>query len=123
MLNIFKNEALIKGITCVMLFVFILGWQPLAGGLAAQSENFESSQKHETIFANLDHSGNIIEMFAVNSFIRPGERVLDYGDYAKITNLTNNSAPVIEDGRIIFEDTGDEAIFRYQGTIDMLDRN
>ena len=111
----FNNAASRIAVAFVLLLALILGWHPLTGVSAALGNG--ASQKHETIFVNLDHSGNISEMFAVNSFIRPGESAIDYGDYENIINLTNNSVPLINGDRIVFEDLGDMSIFRYQAAL------
>jgi X-X-X-Leu-X-X-Gly heptad repeat protein len=118
MFKFFKNTAFKIGVALVLSLALILAWQPLKGELAVRQEGLEVSQKHETIFANLDHYGNVIEMFTVNSFLRPDENVVDYGDYTKIINLTNDSVPQIEEDRIIFDAKGDGSIFRYQGTLE-----
>ena len=117
MFNFFKNTVLKTAVALVLSLVIILGWQPLTGELAAQNENAEPSQKHETVFVNFDHSGNVIEMFAVNSFVQPGESVTDYGDYENVINLTNNSVPMIIEDRVVFEDLRDLRIFRYQAAL------
>ena len=117
MFNFFKKTALKTAVAFVLSLVIILGWQPLTGELAARNENAEPSQKHETVFVNFDHSGNVIEMFAVNSFVQPGESVTDYGDYENVINLTNNSVPMIIENRVVFEDLRDLRIFRYQAAL------
>lgn len=111
----FKNSASRIAAAFALSLTLTFGWYPLTGGSAALSDH--ASQKHETIFVNLDHSGNIDEMLAVNTFIQPGESVVDYGDYESIINLTNDSVPLINEGRIVFRDLSGEKIFRYQAAI------
>jgi len=117
MFNFFRNTAFKTAVAFALSLVIILGLQPMTGELAAQNAGSQPSQKHETIFVNFDHSGNMIEMFAVNTFIKPGDSITDYGDFENIINLTNNSVPTITENRIVFEDLAGLRIFRYQATL------
>ncbi len=74
-------------------------------------------EKDEVIYANLNASGTLKQMYVVNSFAvtKPGE-IIDYGNYSNIRNLTDLSE---------IEQTGNDEIhfqaeedFYYQGKLE-----
>lgn len=75
------------------------------------------SAKDEVIYGNLDATGKVNDIYVVNTFYidKPG-KLLDYGNYSNVRNLTNLSElDFDESGRIQFE--ADEKEFYYQGEL------
>ena len=94
-----------------------LNGQSLAADPAPQAERSEAVPKDETIFVNLGGGGRIKEIYVINAFRQPNGKIVDFGDYAALVNLTNDSEPEIEGERITFEAGGENGIFRYQGRL------
>jgi len=95
----------------------IFGSQSFAGGLNHRPGESNPSPKHETIFARLDYHGNVTDIYVVNTFLKPAAEIVDYGGYENLVNLTCNAVPGVEGERITFTVSGEETIFRYQGTL------
>ena len=118
MIGLKKNRSVIKALLIVLSLLIIFGAQSIAGGVASQHISDDPTPKHETIFANLDHNGNVSKMFAVNTFVNPDDTIVDYGDYSTILNLTDESLPEIDGDRIFFDAVANEKVFRYQGALE-----
>ena len=94
----------------------------LAGCLLAGAAlpAFAASAKEEVIYANLDASGTVTGVYAVNSFsVQAGDTVADHGSYTAVRNMTTSDAVkqsgdtvtvhVTEDGKLYYEGTMDAA--------------
>ena len=94
----------------------------LAGCLLAGAAlpAFAASAKEEVIYANLDASGTVTGVYAVNSFaVQAGDTVTDHGSYTAVRNMTTTdplehsgdtvTATVAEDGKLYYEGTMDTA--------------
>ena len=94
----------------------------LAGCLLAGAAlpAFAASAKEEVIYANLDASGTVTGVYAVNSFaVQAGDTVTDHGSYTAVRNMTTTdplehsgdtvTAAVAEDGKLYYEGTMDTA--------------
>ena len=79
-----------------------------------------ASAKEEVIYANLDASGTMTGVYAVNSFaVQAGDTVTDHGSYTAVRNMTTTdplehsgdtiTATVAEDGKLYYEGTMDTA--------------
>ena len=79
-----------------------------------------ASTKEEVIYANLDASGTVTGVYAVNSFaVQAGDTVTDHGSYTAVRNMTTTdplehsgdtvTAAVAEDGKLYYEGTMDTA--------------
>ena len=79
-----------------------------------------ASAKEEVIYANLDASGTVTGVYAVNSFaVQAGDTVTDHGSYTAVRNMTTTdplehsgdtvTATVAEDGKLYYEGTMDGA--------------
>ena len=79
-----------------------------------------ASAKEEVIYANLDASGTVTGVYAVNSFaVQAGDTVTDHGSYTAVRNMTTTdplkhsgdtvTATVAEDGKLYYEGTMDTA--------------
>jgi X-X-X-Leu-X-X-Gly heptad repeat protein len=101
----------------LLLVLATFGPPSPAGGSPPQQEASKPSAKHETIFARLDHSGDVSEVYVVNTFLKPAGKVVDYGGYADLVNLTDQVEAILEGERITFTLTGEDTIFRYQGML------
>ena len=90
----------------------------LAGCLLAGAAlpAFAASTKEEVIYANLDASGTVTGVYAVNSFaVQAGDTVTDHGSYTAVRNMTTIdplkhsgdtvTAAVAEDGKLYYEGT------------------
>lgn len=88
----------------------------LAGCLLAGAAlpTFAASAKEEVIYANLDASGTVTGVYAVNSFaVQAGETVTDHGSYTAVRNMTTNdplehsgdtiTATAAQDGKLYYE--------------------
>lgn len=65
-------------------------------------QNDIASQKSETVYVSLDHNGYAKDISVVNVFPQTGTRVVDYGTYQKISNLSNALEPLIQGDKISF---------------------
>lgn len=101
----------------LLLLLAAFGPQSASGGSSPQQGASKPSARHETIFARLDHSGDVSEIYVVNTFLRPAGEIVDYGSYADLVNLTNQAEAIFAGERITFTLTGEDTIFRYQGTL------
>lgn len=76
------------------------------------------SVKDETVYVNLDSSGNVTNTIVVNSFKTFGNRrILDYGNYTEIKNLTTTAKPKVNHNYIEWELPADREEFYYQGKV------
>lgn len=89
----------------------IFSLQPVLSALASP----EVPQYDETLYVTMDPYGEIKESSIVKNYQMNGSsKVVDYGAYEKVMNLTDHSEPVIgEDGSITFspEETGKRFYF------------
>ncbi|MFG6150201.1 YhgE/Pip domain-containing protein [Halobacillus sp. B23F22_1] len=75
------------------------------------------SSKHEVVYSTLTAAGNQEEMYVVNNFsIEETGKIIDYGAYTNVQNLTNVSDIKQEDERI--QMTAEEDEFYYQGDLE-----
>lgn len=77
----------------------------------------EFSTKDEVIYGKLDAQGNVQNMYVVNSFhiTEPG-RLIDYGDYTEVRNLTDLSK-MNQSGKNKIQFQADDEEFYYQGEL------
>ena len=79
-----------------------------------------ASAKEEVIYANLDASGTVTGVYAVNSFaVQAGDTVTDHGSYTAVRNMTTTdplehsgdtvTATMAQDGKLYYEGTMDTA--------------
>lgn len=62
----------------------------------------------ETCYATLDAYGGLLESSVVKSYRTYGAgKIVDYGVYDQVTNLTNGQSAAVEKGTVSFELTGD----------------
>ena len=81
-----------------------------------------ASAKEEVIYANLDASGTVTGVYAVNSFaVQAGDTVTDHGSYTAVRNMTTTdplehsgdtiTATVAEDGKkITITNNGEDSV-------------
>jgi putative membrane protein len=87
-------------------------------------QNALASQKSETIYVSLDHSGGLENISVVNAFPQTNTRIVDYGAYQKITNLSNTLEPLIQSDKITFDLTTEESRsepFYYEGQLSKIE--
>ncbi|MDO5118272.1 MAG: metallophosphoesterase, partial [Eggerthellaceae bacterium] len=74
-----------------------------------------SYEKAEVVYSTLDTKGNLVASYVVNQFdIKAPGRVVDYGDYEIVKNLSTEAALARQDGATIF-DAVDCGVFYYEG--------
>lgn len=91
----------------------------LAGCLLAGAAlpTFAASAKEEVIYANLDASGTVTGVYAVNSFaVQAGETVTDHGSYTAVRNMTTND-PLEHSGDTITATAAQDGKLYYEGTM------
>lgn len=71
----------------------------------------------ETLYITLDSTGNIEESSVVKRYSNFGAgEIVDYGDYEKVSNLTNRTDPVTgEDGSVRFQVDETDQAFYFEG--------
>jgi X-X-X-Leu-X-X-Gly heptad repeat protein len=76
--------------------------------------------KSETVYAKLAADGGVTGVYVVNSFEIPAHDKLysfaDYGNYEKVTNLTDSAPISVTDGKVEVT-AADEGMFYYQGNM------
>lgn len=76
-----------------------------------------SITKDENIYATLKQDGSVSGIYVINEFSsESGGRISDYGDYTSVTNLTDQSELLLEDGHVTAEIPGGQ--FYYQGELE-----
>lgn len=64
----------------------------------------------EAYYATLDYYGNLTEGTVVKSYILNGAtRITDFGTYDEVVNLTDNTAPILQNGTASFQFAEDHA--------------
>ncbi len=77
-----------------------------------------ASAKEEVIYANLDASGTVTGVYAVNSFaVQAGDTVTDHGSYTAVRNMTTTD-PLKHSGDTITATMAQDGKLYYEGTMD-----
>ena len=77
-----------------------------------------ASAKEEVIYANLDASGAVTGVYAVNSFaVQAGDTVTDHGRYTAVRNMTTTD-PLEHSGDTITATMAQDGKLYYEGTMD-----
>ena len=64
-------------------------------------------QTDETAYINLDYYGEIEEINVVKGCTLNGNtKLIDYGNYEKVVNMTNGAEPILENGKVVWDLTG-----------------
>lgn len=75
--------------------------------------------KDETVYMQLESNGRIQSATVVNAFDGAVGKIVDYGNYTKLINLSTDVAPVIDGDEVIFDlKDGETGRFYYQGEIE-----
>ncbi|SFJ78822.1 X-X-X-Leu-X-X-Gly heptad repeat-containing protein [Halobacillus dabanensis] len=112
----------IKRVTPVFLaFLLVMGTFPVSAEESEKAttnrEKGSYSEKHEVVYATLDAAGNQEEMYVVNNFnIKEPGRIVDYGPYTSIQNLTDLTEMEQQDDEVAI--TAEEDEFYYQGNLE-----
>lgn len=74
------------------------------------------SPKHdESMYVNLDYYGSLEETRIVKSYsVNGAKEIVDFGNYQKITNMTNFVKPEVNNGKVIFKLDEDVARFYFE---------
>lgn len=70
--------------------------------------------KEEVVYAMLDANESINEVYVVNIFDKSG-KIVDYGDYSKVRNMTTNDEILVDGNQITINNT-DNKLY-YEGTL------
>jgi len=89
----------------------------LSQGLCSVSAAEANTQKEEVVYGMLDEAGNVTGIYVVNSF--SDSKIVDYGDYTSIRNLTTEDELILEDGKITGTSSADKLY--YQGNLETKD--
>lgn len=104
-----------KLLTCFLAVVLTVSALPAAA--FAQEEN---TPKEEVVYVNLNADGSVSDIYVVNSFDLPqGGRIIDYGNYTALRNMTS-TAPIAEEDGAIQIDAGEDKLY-YEGRLDNRD--
>lgn len=106
--NIKKKRVLVC--SCAVFLAFTLTFSVTAS--AATSDT--SSGKEEVVYAMLNNDGSTNGMYVVNIFNKDG-RIVDYGDYSAVRNLTTNDKISQNGNKITVSNTGSQLY--YEGTL------
>lgn len=76
----------------------------------------------ESVYVNLDYYGKVQEVNVVKGCMLNGNTtVVDYGNYNEVVNMSNSAQPVVEDGKVTWDLTGQEGErFYFEGKTDAL---
>lgn len=74
------------------------------------------TNKEEIIYINLHSDGSVDNIYVVNVFdLDEDGKIIDYGDYTSLRNLTNNDALTFEDQKVTVDTTAGK--FYYEGQL------
>lgn len=108
-----KNRRILAaGMTAVTLCTSLVS----APAYAAEA----SVSVDESMYVNLDYYGSVDKVNVVKGVSLNGlTSFTDYGNYLDVTNMTNNTAPEISDGKVTWNLPADtKGYFYYKGAID-----
>lgn len=76
----------------------------------------------ESVYVNLDYYGKVQEVNVVKGCMLNGNTtVIDYGNYKEVVNMSNSAQPVVENGKVTWDLTGQEGeLFYFEGKTDAL---
>ena len=78
----------------------------------------DNSRKDENVYVNLNYNGSIKDTIVVNSFkVKGNSKVLDYGNYTNIKNLSSTAKPKLNNGFIEWDVDKNADSFYYQGEL------
>ncbi|NLB50239.1 MAG: hypothetical protein GX809_01470 [Clostridiaceae bacterium] len=112
-----------KGAKTITTFILVAVLLTLIPGVVKADKSKDlvmlangSASKREVVFAKLDASGQVEQIYVVNHF-HPQKKVnlIDYGDYESVTQLTGETAPVLSGSQIDIKDV--EGHYYYQGNL------
>lgn len=112
MLKLRLNRITAILLSISVLFAGILGFSHTPSFAGA------NGYKDETVYFMLNHNGSLDNTIVVNSVNVKGDKVIDYGNYNNLQNLTNQISAKQEEGRIVFEGLKDGESFYYRGNLE-----
>ena len=93
----------------------ILTTSLLAGNVSPIFAN-DNTLKDEVIYVKLNNSGKVDNVYIVNSFdIKNGEKLVDYGNYSNVVNLSTNDILNYSNGLLDTNISNIDRKFYYQG--------
>lgn len=107
------NRSILKKILAALLAAAIAATAVLPVFASASEAN---SQKEEVVYVNLDHGGSAKEINVVNIFNVEGGKVVDYGKYQNIRNMTTTDEADYS-GNTVTIHTSAEKLY-YEGKLD-----
>jgi putative membrane protein len=114
-----RITAILLGLLLTAFPCGIVSGEPSIDAPAARAaDEVAGAAKDETVYISLGADGAAGEINVVNRIETAKDGVYtDYGDYAEITNLTNDVTPQVEGGAISWQLAADSAGFYYQGKL------
>lgn len=89
----------------------------MAAGSMTPAMAASNTSKEENIYVNLDDNGSVDGVYVVNSYdLKKNQKIIDYGNYSTLTNLSSESKLNDHNGKITVN--GTKGKFYYQGNLD-----
>lgn len=103
------RKGIAAGLVVILTVSFVITGYAAAGAPSCD----------ETLYITLDSDGNVDGSSVVKRYGNCGAgEIVDYGNYEKVSNLTNRTEPLAgEDGSIRFPLDGDDEIFYFEGKL------
>lgn len=96
---------------------FILTTSVLAGSVSPIFAD-GNTLKDEVVYVKLNNTGDVDNVYIVNSFdIKNGEKLVDYGDYTNVVNLSTNDILTYSNGLLDTKVSDLDRKFYYQGDV------
>lgn len=106
-----KNNRKRTAVFMTVLTVFITSAAPVHAAAPEPAVD-------ETMYVNLDYYGRTTKINVVKGVSSNGaDSYTDYGSYEKVVNMTDKTEPVIGDGMVTWELSGEKKRFYYQCTM------
>jgi len=103
--NSSKNKNIIRITALIIIIVFLItAYIPVPSGAA--------SPKEEVVYVRLNNDGSVDKVYVVNSFeLDENNRIIDYGNYAYVQNLTDSSEIKLENGKVTVDAQGKQLYY------------
>lgn len=103
-----KFKAVIKGRKVTALFIAVV----LAVLIIVPPSSRAAVPKEEVVYVRLNNDGSVDRVYVVNSFeLGEGNEILDYGNYAYVKNLSDDSVLKLVDGKVTVSAKGDRLYY------------
>lgn len=73
--------------------------------------------KTETVYFMLNRDGSLDSTIVVNAFVGAEGKIVDYGKYENVQNLSTSEAPQVDGEKLTFSSESKEKVFYYRGNL------